>query len=70
LKKSNSVVCLADDIRFPDDMSRKRFSVRSLVAVIQLIGISDNRRSAVYYMSTQHCFQQMGLLKRHVSAHV
>jgi hypothetical protein len=54
----NNYVCLADDILFPADRSRRHSSVRSLVAVIRLIGDSDSRRSSLinntYFISTQN----------------
>jgi hypothetical protein len=38
MKKSNNYVYLAEQTRFPADKSRKRFSVRSFVAVVRLLG--------------------------------
>jgi hypothetical protein len=42
LKRSNSDVCLVDETYFPNGKCRNRFSVRSFVTVIRLIGNSDN----------------------------
>jgi hypothetical protein len=45
LEKSNNYVFSADEIYFPADKSFKHSTVRSLVAVIRLIGNADNWHS-------------------------